>query len=237
MRRSSKIALTLVAGAGIGAWAVGAFSGDRDEEGVLTSEAACVERLGSDAGPECGDVFRDAAAEHARTAPRYASEQECREATGGECTGVGASKSAGATAASLFIPAMAGVMVGRLLADGTRGAMPVYAGAAPPPGACPPGATQPGCPPSNGSSRGSSGGGGGSGGRAYWYSGTSYAGTSEGAGRNGFRAASATAEGGTMLARSAEAASGRSSSYSSGRSASRSGGLGFSASAHSGSAS
>ncbi|MBP0493510.1 DUF1190 domain-containing protein [Pararoseomonas indoligenes] len=233
MRRSSQIVLTLVAGAGITAGAFAILGGDGEEEGVLTSEAACVERLGDDAASECSNVFRSAEAEHVRTAPHYASAQECQEATGGDCTSVGGSKSAGATAASVFIPAMAGVMIGRLLADGTRGAMPVYAGAAPPPGACPPGATQqPGCPPANQSSRGSSGGGG----RAYWYSGTSYAGTSDAAGRGGFRAASATAEGGTMLARSANTAS-SASSYYGGRTASRSGGLGFSASAHSSSGS
>ncbi|WP_338661841.1 DUF1190 domain-containing protein [Pararoseomonas sp. SCSIO 73927] len=235
MRRSSKIALTLVVGAGLGAGAFAALSGNSDEEGVLTSEAACVERLGGNAAAECGEVFRSAVYEHARTAPRYASAEECQQATGGDCTGIGGSKSAGATAASLFIPAMAGVMIGRMMADGTRGAMPVYAGAAPPPGACPPGvAGQPGCPPAQ-SSRGSGTSSGG-GGRAYWYSGTSYAGTSEAAGRGGFRAASATTEGGTMLARSAGTASGTSAYYG-GRTASRSGGLGFSASAHSSSGS
>ena len=235
MRRSTTITLTLLAGAGLGL--AYCSNNDPDTEGVLESQAACVERLGSDAATECADVFEAARLNHAATAPRFDSPEACRTATGTECTPLNAEpRPAGApwasTAASIFIPAMAGVMIGRALSDGTRGATPVYAGAAPPP--CPPGMPgPPGCLPASSSSSTSSSTSSSSSasGRRYWYSGNSYAGSSDGDGRAGFRRASTSSQGDGLLMRSSRTGS---TASRAGASGSRSGGLGFSAAAHSG---
>ena len=235
MRRSRAITLTLLAGAGL---AMAACDSEPDAEGVLESQSACIERLGSAAMQECDGVFRSARLTHAATAPRYPSREACREATGSDCAdlaneprGSGGTPWAG-TAASVFIPAMAGVMIGRALSDGSRGAMPVYAGAPPPNTACPPEMQgQPGCPPRSSSSSGSGGSGGGSGGRRYWYSGSSYAGFSDVNGRRGSRAASVSSDGSWVLQRNAQPISAAARAQVP---TSRAGGLGFSAAAHSG---
>lgn len=232
MRRSATITLTLLAGAGLGlAYCDG---GDQDAEGVLETQAACVGRLGDEAAAECAEVFQSARIAHAATAPRFDSADACRAATQADCTPLAAEAPPGgvtpwaAAAAPVFIPAMAGVLIGRALSDGTRGATPVYAGGLPP--TCLPGAPGGGaCPPSSSSSGGSSGGSGG--GRRFWYSGGSYAGSSDGEGRAGFRRASVSTQGEGMLARGARSGS---AGTRSGVSGSRSGGLGFSAAAHSG---
>ena len=236
MRRSSAITLTLLASAGLG---LAFCDTDQDTEGVLETQGACVERLGASASAECEDVFRSARLTHATTAPRFKSPEACLEATGTNCTPLPDEPSAtgsaplASTAASVFIPTMAGVMIGRALSDGTRGATPVYAGAPPPPTACPPGVQgRDGCPTTSSSS--SSGGGSSGGGRRYWYSGGSYAGFSENDGRSGFQRASTTTQGSGLLSRNANAASG---SARSSKSSSRAGGLGFSAAAHGGSGS
>jgi len=127
---------------------------------------------------------------------------------------------------------MAGVMIGRALSDGTRGALPVYAGA--PPSVCQPGMPAiPGCPPPSSSSGASSSttGSRGGGSSRYWYSGNNFAGSSQGDGSSGFRRASTTSQGDGLLSRGARSGS---ISGQAGASPSRSGGLGFSASAHSG---
>jgi len=235
MRRSTTVTLTLLASAGLGlAYLNG--EADPDPEGVLESQAACVDRLGGDASAECAEVFQSARITHATSAPRFDSAEACRAATGAECTPLdreprGDGPPLAPAAAAAFIPTMAGVMIGRALADGTRGATPVYAGGVPP--ACLSGTPGlPGCPPV--SSTGS-GGGGSVSGRRYWYSGNAFAGSSEAGGRAGFRTASPSAGGQEMLSRGAQSGgSGLSNGRSGSRSGSRSGGLGFSAAAHAG---
>ena len=236
MHRSTTITLTLLAGAGLG---LVYCHNEQDADGVLESEAACVARLGDDASSECADVFQSAREDHARTAPRFSSAEDCRAATGADCMALDASGTSrtpdtpwASTAASVFIPVMAGVMIGRALSDGTRGALPVYAGAPPP--ACQPGLPAiPGClpPSSSPGTSSSSTGSRGSGSSRYWYSGNNFAGSSQGDESSGFRRASTTSQGDGLLSRGVRSGS---ISGQAGASASRSGGLGFSASAHSG---
>jgi len=232
MRRSAAVTLTLLAGAGL---SLAYCSGDPDPEGVLETEAACVDRLGDDAATECAEVFQSARVAHAATAPRFDSAEACQAAIGTDCTPLDREpRASGAplasAAGSVFIPAMAGVMIGRALADGTRGATPVYAGGVPP--ACLPGVPgAPGCPPAPSSGLGGSGSSAAGAGRRYWYSGGAFAGSSEGEGRAGFRRGSPSAGGEGLLSRGARSGGALGGS---GRSGSRSGGLGFSASAHAG---
>jgi uncharacterized protein YgiB involved in biofilm formation len=230
MRRSATVTLTLLAGAGL---SLAYCSGDPDAEGVLETQAACTDRLGGDAAAECAEVFQSARVTHAATAPRFDSAEACRAAIGTDCTPLeNEPRAAGvpwaSAAGSVFIPAMAGVMIGRALADGTRGATPVYAGGVPP--ACLPGTPGvSGCPPASSSGSASSGGSATGGGRRYWYSGSAFAGSSQDEGQAGFRRASPSTGGEGLLSRGARPGG---HSSSSGLSGSRSGGLGFSAAAH-----
>ena len=81
MRRSTTVTLTLLAGAGLG---LVYCHNEPDTDGVLESEAACVARLGYDASSECADVFQSARENHAGTAPRFGSAEDCRAATGAD---------------------------------------------------------------------------------------------------------------------------------------------------------
>lgn len=192
MRRSTVVTLTILAAAS-GA-AVYAFSGsDVDStDYVVTDEAACMARYGSDAQADCDQTFRQARQQHLASAPHYATVEECRGATGGECETTPASRptdktllTAGAVGAAVAVPVLAGVLVGRMMDNGAgRVTTPLYAGL--PPGACPPPGQQPqpaGCTPrSSGSSSSSSG-------ARFYYSGTSYAGTTGSAVSRGSSAA------------------------------------------------
>ncbi|RYE95970.1 MAG: DUF1190 domain-containing protein, partial [Oxalobacteraceae bacterium] len=137
MRRSATITLTLLAGAGLG---LAYCHNEPDTDGVLESEAACVARLGDEAGSECADVFQSARVTHAASAPRFGSAEECRAATGAECTALDAGNAASvpgapwaATAASVFIPTMAGGQPGTAGMPGRHagGMPPAYTGTAP----------------------------------------------------------------------------------------------------------
>lgn len=171
MRRSRTIRLTLLAASTIALQACGE---DVDATDVVVSDlAACVERFGAPAQAECQQTLAQAQARHAQTAPRYGSIEACREATGGECEMRPASLASdkalpGAGVAGIAIPVMAGVLISRMMADGTgRMVSPLHAGR--PPGECPPGQNP---PPPNCTPRGSN-----SSGVRHFYSGTSYAGT------------------------------------------------------------
>lgn len=169
MRRSRTIRLTLLAAS---AMALQACGEDLDATDVVVSDlAACVERFGASAEAECRATMADAQARHAATAPRYGSIEACREGTGGECQMAPASLAsekavAGGGVAGFAIPVMAGVLISRMMADGTgRMVSPLHAGR--PPGQCPPGQNP---APANCAPRGASG-------VRHYYSGSSYAGS------------------------------------------------------------
>lgn len=179
MRRSTVVTLTLLAAAGAGG-AIYAFSGDDVDstDYVVTDEASCITRYGPNAQAECAQTFRQAQQQHLATAPRYATVEECREATGNECETTPANRpgdktllTAGAVGAAVAVPVLAGVLIGRMMDNGQgRVTTPVYAGQ--PPGACPPPGQQPqpaGCTPRSSSSSSSGG--------RFYYFGTTYAGS------------------------------------------------------------
>lgn len=168
MRRSRSIRLTLLAASAITLQACGE---DVDTTDVVVPDlAACVERFGAAAEADCRATMADAAARHAATAPRYSSVQACREATGGECQEAAASLASDEALAggggSVIIPVMAGVLIGRMMANGA-GRMTTSLHAGRPPGECGPGEAA-NCAP-----RGSTS----SSGTRHYYSGNTYAGT------------------------------------------------------------
>ncbi len=188
MRRSTVVTLTILAASGA---AIYAFSGDDVDSTyyVVTDEASCVQHYGADAQADCRAALAQARQQHLTTAPHFASVEACREATGGECETTPATLAsdkpllgtAAAVGAGVAIPVLAGVMIGRMMDNGAgRVTTPLYAGR--PPGECAPGTPQaPGCTPRSSSSS--------SGGSRFWYSGTTYAGTTSGTVSRGSAAA------------------------------------------------
>lgn len=186
MRRSTVVTLTILAAvttSGVAAYMLSGSDTDSTDY-VVTDEASCVSRYGSDAQSDCQQTMRQAQQQHLASAPRFATVEACREATGGECETTPANRpgdksllTAGAVAGAVAVPVLAGVLIGRMMDNGQgRVTTPLYAGR--PPAECQPGVPQvPGaspCAPRGSSSSSSSS----SGSRFYYYSGSSYAGSS-----------------------------------------------------------
>ena len=146
MRKTTAIRLTLLSAASLALAGCGDDPASQDT--VFGTEAACIRAHGSDGEAACRESFRAAEAEHQATAPRFADVAACEAETGGRCE----TPAARPGLATYIVPAMAGVLIGRALSDGSRPVMPVYGGR---PG-CPPGAAPtPECQQRAGSTRGS----------------------------------------------------------------------------------
>ena len=172
---------------------------------MVSDAASCITHAGNESA-DCAAMFRQADEEHARNAPKFSDENQCRNVTGGECRSV-----SDGSGNNVFIPLMAGIMMGRALAP-AGGFVPVYGGRDP----C---ATVQGTPSCGSSSSTASSGG------RYWYSGGSYVGSSA----SGSSSATSVNDAGV---RSVAAASPRAAAVSS--STAHAGGFGESASAHAG---
>ena len=96
---------------------------DRVETAVFPTEARCVAE--AQAGQtwysetDCTEAAEEARAEHERTAPRYAEEALCEEQHGGDCYA-----EARPGGGSVFLPLVAGYMLGNMMAG--RAAQPLY---------------------------------------------------------------------------------------------------------------
>ncbi len=169
MRRSTAVHLTLLSAASLAM--VSCSKAPPAGETVYSSTEACTQAFGSDGQAACATAFTEARATHLATAPRFPDTARCEAETGGRCEEVGKPG-----IISYAVPVMAGVLLGRALADGSRPVLPVYGGRAP---NCPPGAQPtPECPAQRSSSTSSSG----TSSRVnYWFGGT-HMGSSDGSG-------------------------------------------------------
>ena len=199
MRRSATVHLTLLSAASLAL--VACSKAPPEGETIFSTTEACTQAFGRDGDAACTQAFTEARATHLATAPRFTDVAGCETETGGRCEEVGRPG-----IASYAIPVMAGVLLGRALADGSRSVLPVYGGRAP---NCPPGAQPtPECPaPARSSSSGS-------GYRHYWFGGR-HMGSSEGVGAA--RALSPSATGASALARPSSPAVARGGLGSAGR--------------------
>jgi uncharacterized protein YgiB involved in biofilm formation len=76
---------------------------------------------------DCASFFKNAADEQRQSAPRYASRTDCEADFTTGCTMVAAAPgSSGSVSGDLFVPAVAGILVGGALAARGAMAMPVY---------------------------------------------------------------------------------------------------------------
>ena len=116
-KRSQTVSLVLLVGAGAAAWALGRADPSQREEDALVypTEEGCAAAAVRSADA-CRDAFREARDLYPRIAPRFATNAECESHHGpGGCLAGGTVAS---EAAGWFIPVMAGVMMGRTLAQG-----------------------------------------------------------------------------------------------------------------------
>ncbi len=181
MRRSASVQLTILSAASLAL--VACSKAPPEGETVFSTTEACMEAFGSNGQSACSTAFTEARTAHLATAPRFADAARCEAETGGRCEEVGKPG-----LVSYAIPVMAGVLLGRALADGSRPVLPVYGARAPncPPSAQPAstGQATPGAPPAaecpppgrSGSSTSSSGS------RTHYWFGGQHMGSSDAAG-------------------------------------------------------
>jgi uncharacterized protein YgiB involved in biofilm formation len=116
-KRSQTVSLVLLVGAGAAAWGLSRVDPSQREEDALvypTEEGCTAGHVRS--VEECRDAFREARDLYPRIAPRYATSAECEAHHG--ASGCLAGGSLSPEAAGWFVPVMAGVMMGRTLAQG-----------------------------------------------------------------------------------------------------------------------
>ena len=122
MRKTTAIRLTLLSAASLALAGCGDDAMSQDT--MFANEAACIQAYGADGAAACRASFSAATAEHQATAPRFADVAACETETGGRCEATGLKPGI----ASTIIPVMAGVLIGRALADNSRPVMPLYGG-------------------------------------------------------------------------------------------------------------
>ena len=119
--RKRTVAMTLLA-LGAGAVTIGAFSGagtgSRDRPRTYKDPASC-EAEHIVPSNECRQNFMQAVSSHERSAPGFAAREACEKEYGaGNCV----NPSAGSGRASLFIPVMAGYLIGQRAGGGFQAA-------------------------------------------------------------------------------------------------------------------
>ncbi|WP_439500019.1 DUF1190 domain-containing protein [Bosea sp. (in: a-proteobacteria)] len=157
MKRSTQIGL---AAAGVVLVAVAwSRSGDESDETFVYNSLADCRAAGQLTASQCEQRFNEASANHLRDAKKFSSTAACEAEYG-----TSSCQSSTWNGAQVVIPALAGIMLARSLAQGGGAAAPLLP---PTRQACPPGSQAPECREARSSSSSGSGGSGG-GGRSGW---------------------------------------------------------------------
>lgn len=120
MKRSSSIALVMVSASALALTACDEPTVDAE---VYSSLAECV-RESQQSNEDCRKGFLAAREQHAKVAPKYSSRQDCMEDFGAnQCERAPYETSGGG---SVFMPIMAGYMMGRVLSGGSVFPQPLY---------------------------------------------------------------------------------------------------------------
>ena len=115
-RRSRYISVLLV-GATASQLAACGDSEQTSNVEIFPSVAACSAKYPAD---QCERTFAQSQAEHQRTAPRFATQPECEQQSGSTCQQVPVTRPDGSIQ-NMFIPALAGFLLGRALSGGGGG--------------------------------------------------------------------------------------------------------------------
>ena len=110
---------------GASAFALAACEDDRVEATAFPDKASCEAAARDGTQPftvdDCDAAFAEALVEYERSAPRYDDLALCEEQHGGECVA-----DQGAGGSSIFMPLMAGYLMGSLLGSGRAMTQPLY---------------------------------------------------------------------------------------------------------------
>lgn len=156
MKRSTQIGL---AAAGVVLVAtIWANSGPDEEDSLVYNNLAECRAGGQLSSSQCEQRFNEASANHLREAKKFTSTAACETEYGS-----GSCQSAVWNGAQVIVPALAGIMLARSLAQGGGTAQPLLPPTRP---ACPPGSPAQECQQARSSSSGSSGGSGSYGSRS-----------------------------------------------------------------------
>ncbi len=126
MRKSKYVSLLLAGATATTLVACGQQGGDWAENSTLYGDsAACARDMDSGV---CNEAYRAAKDEHAKQAPKFATQAECEAAGYTQCDTTEV-RTADGGSRSMFMPMMMGFMMGRMLGGGMGGgfpARPVY---------------------------------------------------------------------------------------------------------------
>ena len=115
---------------GASAFALSACKDERVDATAFPDKDSCVAAASDGTQPftvqDCDTAFAEALVEYERSAPRYDDLALCEEQHGGEC--VAAPESGGGS--SIFMPLMAGYLMGSLLSNSRAQTQPLYRDAA-----------------------------------------------------------------------------------------------------------
>ena len=127
-RRSRTIALTIL---GASAFALAGCKEDQIDAQAYTDLETCQQQANSGgllAPGQCEDAFAEAQQLHVEAAPRYDSLAVCEEQHGQGACGSEAEQVAGGGSGGIFMPLLAGYLIGNMLGgrSGLAGAQPMY---------------------------------------------------------------------------------------------------------------
>ena len=110
---------------GATAFALTACEDDRVDANAFPDKASCEEAAKDGTQPftveDCDTAFAEALVEYERSAPRYDDQALCEEQHGGECVA-----QQGSGGSSIFMPLMAGYLMGSLLSNNRAQTQPLY---------------------------------------------------------------------------------------------------------------
>lgn len=151
MKRSTQIGLAAAGILLVATYWGRSGSQQQSEESLVYANLAECRAGGQLTSTQCEQRFNEATANHLRDAKKFTSTSACETEYGS-----GSCRSAVWNGAQVVVPALAGIMLARSLAQGGGAAQPLLP---PTQQACPPGSQAPECQQARSSSSGSSGGG------------------------------------------------------------------------------
>ncbi|WP_439493553.1 DUF1190 domain-containing protein [Bosea sp. (in: a-proteobacteria)] len=151
MKRSTQIGLAAAGVLLVATYWGRSGSQQQSEESLVYANLAECRAGGQLTSTQCEQRFNEATANHLRDAKKFTSTSACETEYGS-----GSCRSAVWNGAQVVVPALAGFMLARSLAQGGGAAQPLLP---PTQQACPPGSQAPECQQARSSSSGSSGGG------------------------------------------------------------------------------
>lgn len=126
MKRSRTVSLGILGAAAFGLAAC--QQEEQTEAAAFPDEKSCIaaaDQNGWFSREDCATTFAEAKALHAQTAPRYESRELCEQEHGPEACAGDPAAATGSGGGSIFMPLLAGYLIGQALGGGRAMAQPV----------------------------------------------------------------------------------------------------------------